>query len=257
MMTNSKEAEVKKNENPVVKWLNEVRFSGEMESLSALQSKSVANSSDMFDAMEAFENRVTNFIDEIAIKDQTLTFLANGSSNVENLSPQVIRSVIKELRDIVKESLEGIKVIFNDEDVTDIQAIIDGPAGTPYQGGAFRIRCVLGKEFPSQPPKAYFITKVFHPNVSRSGEICVNTLKKDWKPDLALVAMDHESYADKTPLLPSVIPLVDLDENLLPVQFVVEPSENIEWGKDENNVEKIKQFSIQMMKFSMKFIKMA
>ena len=86
----------------------------------------------------------------------------------------------------MKESLEGIKVIFNDEDVTDIQAIIDGPADTPYQGGSFRVRCVLGKQFPSQPPNCYFITKVFHPNVSRNGEICVNTLKKDWKPDLGI-----------------------------------------------------------------------
>lgn len=29
----------------------------------------------------------------------------------------------------------------------------------------------------------YFITKIFHPNVAvPSGEICVNTLKKDWNP---------------------------------------------------------------------------
>jgi ubiquitin-conjugating enzyme E2 S len=27
----------------------------------------------------------------------------------------------------------------------------------------------------------WFATKLFHPNVSSSGEICVNTLKKDWK----------------------------------------------------------------------------
>ena len=26
------------------------------------------------------------------------------------------------------------------------------------------------------------MTKIFHANVSSSGEICVNTLKKDWKP---------------------------------------------------------------------------
>jgi ubiquitin-conjugating enzyme E2 S len=30
------------------------------------------------------------------------------------------------------------------------------------------------------------LTKIFHPNVSRSGEICVNTLKKDWKPTYGL-----------------------------------------------------------------------
>jgi len=110
----------------------------------------------------------------------------SSSSIIENLSPQVIRSVIKELKSIVNEALEGIKVIFNDEDVTDIQAIIDGPIDTPYHGGSFRIRCVLGKQFPSVPPSCYFITKVFHPNVSRNGEICVNTLKKDWKPDLGI-----------------------------------------------------------------------
>lgn len=28
----------------------------------------------------------------------------------------------------------------------------------------------------------FFITKIFHPNVSEKGEICVNTLKKDWNP---------------------------------------------------------------------------
>ena len=32
----------------------------------------------------------------------------------------------------------------------------------------------------------YFLTKIFHPNVSKSGEICVNVLKKDWKPDLGI-----------------------------------------------------------------------
>jgi ubiquitin-conjugating enzyme E2 S len=27
----------------------------------------------------------------------------------------------------------------------------------------------------------WFAAKIFHPNVSSAGEICVNTLKKDWK----------------------------------------------------------------------------
>ena len=30
------------------------------------------------------------------------------------------------------------------------------------------------------------MTKIFHPNVANNGEICVNTLKKDWKPDLGV-----------------------------------------------------------------------
>jgi len=55
--------------------------------------------------------------------------------------------------------------------------------GTPYAGGHFGVKLVLGKSFPAEPPKGFFLTKIFHPNVAKNGEICVNTLKKDWKTD--------------------------------------------------------------------------
>jgi ubiquitin-conjugating enzyme E2 S len=48
---------------------------------------------------------------------------------------------------------------------------------------------MIEADFPNNPPKGtfvinigYFLTKIFHPNVSEKGEICVNTLKKDWNP---------------------------------------------------------------------------
>nr|CAH7737461.1 unnamed protein product [Callosobruchus chinensis] len=90
------------------------------------------------------------------------------------------------MQDLVNSPPEGIKVQVNEEDVTDIQAFIDGPAGTPYIGGTFKVKLTLGKSFPAEPPKAYFLTKIFHPNVAANGEICVNTLKKDWKSDLGI-----------------------------------------------------------------------
>lgn len=46
----------------------------------------------------------------------------------------------------------------------------------------FRIKLVFPEDFPSSPPKGYFLTKIYHPNISESGEICVNSLKKDWDP---------------------------------------------------------------------------
>jgi len=32
----------------------------------------------------------------------------------------------------------------------------------------------------------WFATKIFHPNVSSAGEICVNTLKKDWQSSFGI-----------------------------------------------------------------------
>lgn len=83
----------------------------------------------------------------------------------------------------------GVKMIINEADITDVQAEIEGPVGTPYEGGVFRCKLAVEQDFPNNPPKGkpifisgYFITKIFHPNVSEKGEICVNTLKKDWNP---------------------------------------------------------------------------
>lgn len=49
------------------------------------------------------------------------------SSNVENLHPQIIKQVVKELTSLSSDPPEGIKVFTNEEDVTDIQATIEGP----------------------------------------------------------------------------------------------------------------------------------
>uniref|UniRef100_A0A1A9WF61 E2 ubiquitin-conjugating enzyme n=1 Tax=Glossina brevipalpis TaxID=37001 RepID=A0A1A9WF61_9MUSC len=107
-------------------------------------------------------------------------------SNVENLSPQTLHQVMKEMKSMAQHPLEGIKIQINDADVTDIQALIEGPVDTPYSGGIFRVKLVLGKDFPRSPPKAFFTTKIFHPNVANNGEICVDTLKQDWKPHLGI-----------------------------------------------------------------------
>ena len=63
------------------------------------------------------------------------------------------------------------------------QADLEGPQGTPYESKFFRLKLVLGADFPQSPPRGFFLTKIYHPNVDMStGAICVNTLKKDWTP---------------------------------------------------------------------------
>ncbi|KAG6642742.1 ubiquitin-conjugating enzyme E2 22-like [Carya illinoinensis] len=104
----------------------------------------------------------------------------------ENLPPNVIKQLAKELKNLDESPPEGIKVGVNDDDFSTIYGDIDGPAGTPYENGVFRMKLLLSHDFPHSPPKGYFLTKIFHPNIANNGEICVNTLKKDWNPSLGL-----------------------------------------------------------------------
>ncbi|XP_071707397.1 ubiquitin-conjugating enzyme E2 22-like [Rutidosis leptorrhynchoides] len=104
----------------------------------------------------------------------------------ENLPPNVIKQLARELKNLDETPPEGIKVGVNDDDFSTIFADIDGPAGTPYENGVFRMKLNLSRDFPHSPPKGYFLTKIFHPNIASNGEICVNTLKRDWNPSLGL-----------------------------------------------------------------------
>eukprot|EP00450_Noctiluca_scintillans_P040372 CAMPEP_0194481022 /NCGR_PEP_ID=MMETSP0253-20130528/3641_1 /TAXON_ID=2966 /ORGANISM="Noctiluca scintillans" /LENGTH=195 /DNA_ID=CAMNT_0039320481 /DNA_START=50 /DNA_END=637 /DNA_ORIENTATION=- len=103
------------------------------------------------------------------------------SSN-ENISPKVMHAVIRQVAMAQGEKLEGVHVVVNPDEPLDIQAVISGPTDTPYEGGTYTVKIFLGAEFPAQPPKAIFLTKIFHPNISAHGEVCVNTLKRDWDP---------------------------------------------------------------------------
>eukprot|EP00607_Mallomonas_marina_P000640 CAMPEP_0182428264 /NCGR_PEP_ID=MMETSP1167-20130531/21828_1 /TAXON_ID=2988 /ORGANISM="Mallomonas Sp, Strain CCMP3275" /LENGTH=198 /DNA_ID=CAMNT_0024611041 /DNA_START=152 /DNA_END=745 /DNA_ORIENTATION=- len=106
----------------------------------------------------------------------------------ENLQPQIISRILKEVRQLVKSPPDGIVYMENENStVSEIFATITGPDDTPFTGGKFLVKLVLSEDYPSSPPKGYFITRIYHPNVSNHGDICVNTLKRDWNADVTLV----------------------------------------------------------------------
>jgi len=69
---------------------------------------------------------------------------------------------------LVKNPPDGVIFYQNEDgDVTDMQADIIGPCDTPFIGGVFRCKLVIDGEFPAKPPKGFFLTKIFHPNVAQ------------------------------------------------------------------------------------------
>ena len=98
------------------------------------------------------------------------------------IPPQILNALYKQELLLKNNPIPGIIFHYNENDITDIQADIEGPEATPYEGGIFRVTIKLLPNFPIVAPKGIFLTKIFHPNISEQGEICVNTLKRDWNP---------------------------------------------------------------------------
>ncbi|KAH0337187.1 UBC-like protein, partial [Aureobasidium melanogenum] len=75
----------------------------------------------------------------------------------------------------------------SDSELTALDILLAGPRATPYETGVFKLHLTIPTTYPQEPPKAFFRTKIFHPNVDDgTGAVCVETLKRDWDQKLTL-----------------------------------------------------------------------
>ena len=100
-----------------------------------------------------------------------------------------------------------------DTDIYKWQATLMGPSDSPYEGGVFYLDIQFSEEYPFKPPKIFFTTKIFHPNINSQGGICLDILKDQWSPALTIskVLLSICSLlTDPNPDDPLVISIADL-----------------------------------------------
>ena len=64
--------------------------------------------------------------------------------------------------------------------------VIDGPPGSPYEEGKFKVEIQFSDNYPFKAPEVHFITQIYHPNVSMKnhGAICPDAIGvgNEWSP---------------------------------------------------------------------------
>jgi hypothetical protein len=75
-------------------------------------------------------------------------------------------------------------------------AVIIGPADTPFEDGTFRLVMNFEEAYPNKPPSVKFISQMFHPNVYGTGELCLDILQNRWSPtyDVAAILTSIQRY---------------------------------------------------------------
>ena len=87
------------------------------------------------------------------------------------MSTPVKRRLMREFRRLQDDPPVGVSGAPLEDDIMKWNAIIFGPEDTPFEGGTFRLTMEFSDEYPHQPPKILFITKMFHPNIYQDGSI--------------------------------------------------------------------------------------
>ena len=96
------------------------------------------------------------------------------------------KRIRKELLDLERNPIPGITAMPHEDDLRTWSASIQGPDHSPYEGGTFNLEIVFPSSFPFKPPRVRFLTKVYHCNISRAGNICLDLLKSEWSPVLTV-----------------------------------------------------------------------
>ena len=104
------------------------------------------------------------------------------------MPPSYVR-VTKELYDLRREPLQVANAgpVNARADFLDWRGFIEGPPGTVYEGGVFWLTLKFRADYPFKPPHVRFLTKIYHPNIGRSGAISLDILYDSWSPALTTI----------------------------------------------------------------------
>ena len=105
-------------------------------------------------------------------------------------SRHTLRRLLKELSDLNKydPALVNFTCAPINYDVCNLLATIHGFPDSPYAGGIFYLRITIppDSDYPFRPPRMWFITRIFHPNIDARGRICWDLFEGQWSPALTI-----------------------------------------------------------------------
>lgn len=93
------------------------------------------------------------------------------------MTSQAVARLAKELKEGVKNPVGGFKLeLVDDENLFEWLIHIEGPEGTPYEGGIFKVEMKFPDDYPNSPPTMKFLSPFWHPNVYDDGNVCISIL---------------------------------------------------------------------------------
>ncbi|CAB3257075.1 unnamed protein product [Arctia plantaginis] len=91
-----------------------------------------------------------------------------------------------ELKMLRNDPPEGIAATPLDAKCCHWQASVTGPVGSPYEGGVFYLYIQVPYAYPMSPPVVRFLTRILHPNISRHGDVGIDSVHHNWSLALTI-----------------------------------------------------------------------
>jgi len=137
----------------------------------------------------------------------------NTSSDTIVLTKETTKRLLKDVREMIKQPLDSHGIYYKHDEANILKgyACISGPSETQYFGGNYFFEFQFPCDYPHKPPQVLFKTNDgetrFHPNMYRSGKMCLSILNT-WKGEqwtgcqsIRTILLTIVSVMDNMPLL--------------------------------------------------------
>ncbi|GFZ49598.1 26S protease regulatory subunit 6B homolog [Saitozyma sp. JCM 24511] len=93
-------------------------------------------------------------------------------------TPAGLYLLMKEYRDLTADPLQDSITAgpVSEDNMLEWEALIQGPEGTPYEGGVFAAKLVFPPDYPLNPFTMTFDPPLLHPNIYPNGVVCISIL---------------------------------------------------------------------------------
>jgi len=115
------------------------------------------------------------------------------------MSTPARRRLMRDFKRLQEDPPAGVSGAPCDNNIMQWNAVIFGPADTPFEDGTFKLTITFTEEYPNKPPTVRFVSKMFHPNVYADGGICLDILQNRWSPtyDVSAILTSIQSLLDE------------------------------------------------------------
>lgn len=85
------------------------------------------------------------------------------------------------------------------DDIYIWEVVIIGPSDTPYENGIYKAEMVFPINYPDAPPTFKFITEMWHPNIDKTGNVCISILHQPGNDEFGYEDMNERWLPVRTP----------------------------------------------------------
>jgi ubiquitin-conjugating enzyme E2 D/E len=88
------------------------------------------------------------------------------------------KRLAKEFQELSALPVNHLVISLENDNLLHWNIILQNLIDTPFESGSFELEMKFTVDYPFKPPVIHFKTRIYHPNVSENGDVCLGIIKQ-------------------------------------------------------------------------------